>query len=130
MTSGPAQRNVRIHQRLHPGVYAVLAVNVLWMVAACWIFFSQDLYTALQVAVVTFFAAAFMLTPLCLWRLSGQTEKSDLTYREWSEGELDVLDGPVEAKHAALMVLLAPMAGAVGITAIGFVAALASRGML
>ncbi len=130
MTAPAAKRNVRLHQSLHGSLYAALVLSVVWTVAACWFFFSRELYTGLQVAVVTFFAAAFMATPAALWRLSGQTRKGDLTLRQWCDGELDISGGPIEAKHAAIMILIAPMAAAAGITAIGFVAALASRGML
>lgn len=130
MVDQPAKRNVALHAHLHKRVFAALAISVVWMVVACWAFFSQDPYTGLQVAVVTFFAAAFVMTPFCLWILSKKQGDSDLTYREWSKGELDLADGPIEAQHAAIMVMLAPLAGAVGITAIGFVASLAARGLL
>lgn len=129
MSQSPSRRNVRTFGALHPAVYAALAASTLSIVAAIWVFFGHGLYSRVQLAVVTVFAVMFLATPLILSRLAGRRGAAP-TLREWAEGELEIIDGSVEARHAIVMVLIAPMACLAGISIIGLVAWLVSIGAL
>ena len=124
------RRNVQVSTGLHPLVYAALAVCLLWIVAAIWAFFARDLYSVVQLAVATVFAVMFLATPLVLARLSGRRDGPAPSFREWLEGEVEILDGTVDAKHAFAMVLTAPVACAAGITIVGLMAWLTAIGIL
>ena len=130
MESVSLRRNVPAATALHPAVYAMLATCTLWIVAAAWIFFAGNIYAGLQLAVATFFAVMFLSTPLWLLRLSRRRQSASSEFREWANGEFEIADGRIEARHAAVMVLIAPVAAAVGLTAIGFVAWLAATGAI
>lgn len=108
---------------LHPAVVQALIGTVLWLVAVLWIFFGGRLYTALQLAVVVFFAAVFIVTP---WILARQADRGPapprLAYRHWADGDFELFDGRTKARDAAITVMTAPLAVAVGGTALGFVA--------
>lgn len=125
-------RNVPLNTNLHPGIFAALAGTVLWIVLAAWALFGADGYTALQLAVVAVFAIAFVVTPIVIWRLAGTNGKGVVNgpVRAWLDGELDTHTGPVHGTHAAVMVLLAPVTCAGGITGVSFVAWLAAAGAL
>lgn len=124
------RRNVPAATALHPAVYAMLVACTLWVVAAAWIFFAGNIYAGLQLAVATFFAAMFLSTPLWLLRLSRHARPTSADFREWASGEFEIADSTIDARHAAAMVLIAPVAVAVGLTAIGFVAWLAATGAI
>jgi hypothetical protein len=130
MSSQDMRRNVRISTGLHPRVYAALAACTLWIVTAIWAFFARDIYSVVQLAVATYFAAVFLATPLVLSLLSGRHDAPAPKFREWAQGEVEILDGRVDAKHAFVMVLIAPAACGAGITAVGLVAWLVSLGIV
>ena len=130
MESTPTRRNIRTATALHPAVYAMLVACMLWVLAAAWVFFAGSIYAGLQLAVATFFAGMFLLTPLWLVRLTRNARATTPSFREWADGEFEIADGRIEARHAAAMVLVAPVAVAVGLTAIGFVAWLAATGTI
>ena len=130
MRTTPLRRNVHISTGLHPFVYAALAACMLWIVAAIWAFFARDLYSVVQLAVASVFAVMFSATPLVLSRLSGRRDGPSPSFREWADGEMEILDGTVDAKHAFAMVLTAPVACAAGITVVGLVAWLTSIGVM
>jgi hypothetical protein len=130
MEPASMRRNVPAATALHPAVYVMLATCTLWMITAAWIFFAGGTYTGLQLAVATFFAAIFLGTPLWLLRLSRRTRSAAPEFREWAEGEFEITGSTIEARHAAIMVLTAPVAVSVGLTSIGFVAWLAATGAI
>jgi hypothetical protein len=130
MDADAPRRNVKISSGLHPVVYAALAGCTLWILAAIWAFFARNLYSVMQLAVATVFAAMFMATPFVLSRLSGRNEAPASKFREWADGEFEIIDGTVDAKHAFVMAIIAPAACAVGITAVGLVAWLVSIGVV
>ena len=130
MQTTSSRRNVLVSTGLHPFVYAALAACMLWIVAAIWAFFARDLYSVVQLAVATLFAVMFLATPLVLARLSGRHDGPAPSLHDWMEGEIEILDGTVGAKHACAMILTAPVACAAGITAVGLVAWLTSIGIL
>jgi len=131
MSTHEQRRNIPQHVDLHPAVYRMLAGSVLWMVLAVWLAFGADAYTALQLAVVVVFAMAFVLTPLCLSRFSVARRAPQTTgFRDWLDHDFDTYTGPVRTRDATVMILVAPLAGAVGLSAIGFIAWLAASGAL
>jgi hypothetical protein len=95
---------------LHPAVVQALIGTALWLVAVLWIFF-------------VFFAAVFIVTP---WILARQADRGPaparLAYRHWADGDFELFDGRTKARDAAVTVLTAPLAVAVGGSALGFVA--------
>jgi len=131
MSENELRRNVPLHGALHPAVYAMMAGAALWMVVVSWLIFGGDPYNALQMAVVTGFALAFLVTPLVLNRLSrARRAPIGTRFREWLDHDFETNTGVVHSREATTMILVAPLAGAIGITAIGFVAWLAATGAL
>jgi hypothetical protein len=130
MNPTPLRRNVRTYAALHPMVYGTLGLCTLWIVAAIWVFFGHGLYSAVQLAVATVFAAMFLGIPLVLSRLAGRRNAARPKLREWLDGEFEILDGSVDARHAVMMVFIAPVACVAGITAIGLIAWLVSIGVI
>lgn len=122
------RRNVPAELGLHPAVYKALAGCVIWIVAATLLFFGRDSYAALQLAIVAFFCAAFLLVPFALWaiwhRENPQHKAPGL--KQWASHELQTASGPVEGREAAIMILLAPMSVALGITMTSLIAFLTS----
>jgi hypothetical protein len=122
-------RNVRVQTGLHPAAYALLAACVVWITAVAWFFFAAAAYTALQIAVVAGFAAAFLMVPFWLSRLSGIGPVGG-SFREWLDSDLEVVDGTIEARKALIMIMCAPVAGAAGLTAVSSVAYLVAAGII
>ena len=115
-------RNVPVSRGLHPKIYGLLVGSVSGIIVAVWVFFSGNTYTEIQLSITTVFGIAFVATPYALWRLSGKRNEEDQSLRAWCNSELDTYTGKVHGTHAAVMVLLAPMACAVGMTGISFIA--------
>ena len=122
-------RNVRSVTGVHPAVYGLLAGCVALILVAAWLAFAHDGYAALQVVVAAAFAVAFVATPLVLYRLSGQSIRAG-AFRDWLDSELEVLDGTLSARSALVMIVSAPAACALGITAVSAVAWLTAAGVL
>lgn len=131
MDASAPRRNVAVYKALHPGVWIALAGLVLWTVLALWLVFGAAGDTTLSLIVVTFFFAAFMGTPFVLWRASPAAQQPERArLRIWLDGEFEADRGLIPTRHAAIMVLLVPASGALGLTAVSFVAFLAARGAL
>ena len=114
--------NVPRVSELHPVVYKALAGCVVWSVAALWVLFSREPEMTLQLAVVTAFAAAFVGIPLWLRHLSmTQPASKHLPFAEWSNARFEIVGGTIAAGEAALLVLLAPLSCAIGLTAISII---------
>jgi hypothetical protein len=126
------RRNIPTERGLHPAVYGALIGCTVWILAAFWIFFGHDTYTGLQLAVSTFFCAMFVGVPVCLWQISraAASDAGRTKWREWASHEFETIYGPVEGGQAAVMVLLAPVAIALGITSVSLIAYLAARGVI
>lgn len=71
----------------------------------------------------------FVLLPLILFRIGRQDGEQAPVCREWMHGRLDTASGPVDARDAAVMILLVPMAVAVGMTALGLIEFLTAEGI-
>ncbi|MGE5537063.1 MAG: hypothetical protein ACM30I_00480 [Gemmatimonas sp.] len=110
--------NVPRVTELHPVITNILAGSVVWTVAAMAALFSTDAETSLQLAVVGGFAAAFVGFPLWLARIGATraTAPKPLPFREWIHTRFEILGGTVAAGEAALLVLLAPVSLAAGLT--------------
>ena len=127
-----SHRNRPMETTLHPIVNLALVGTLVWLLTAIWLAFGGQSYTALQLAVSTFLAIMFALVPYALWLLSkaGQKPVKTKPFREWAANEMQTASGPVEGRDAAVMVLLAPAAVALGITVMSFIAFLAAHGLL
>lgn len=132
MSVSHTRRNAPVVYGLHSAVYASLAVCMAWIMAAAWLAFGSDHYLGLQLAIMTFLALAFMGVPLWLAMIQREHGKHapEKPFAEWAHNEMPTASGPVEAKDAAIMVLLAPASVALGITVTSAIAVLASRGIL
>lgn len=107
---------------LHPVVYKTLAGSVVWTVGALFALFSDNSETRLQLAVVAVFAAAFVGVPLWLMRISKvEPDPRHLPFGEWVNTRFEIAGGSVKAGEAALLVLLAPLSCALGLTAFAFI---------
>jgi hypothetical protein len=123
----PAARGV------HRAVVRLALGATIWTVLAIWILFSHSYHGILLSGVVTFLAAMFVVLPWVLSRFNRRREPpadTAQTFREWREGRFETGSGPVDARDAAIMILLIPMAVAVGMTAIGLLEFLTAAGVL
>jgi hypothetical protein len=57
-------------------------------------------------------------------------ESPSSSFANWLNGRFDTASGPIEAREAAIMILLIPMAVAVGMTALGLGEFLTAEGVL
>jgi hypothetical protein len=129
--SSSARRNVAVHTMLHPAVYAAVVGCVIWMLLAAWYWFGNGSDVTLALAAVTGFSMAFVGIPIVIWRASSPAKRSRAApLSEWMQGEFEGGSGQLHAWEAAIMVLLLPVASAVGLTAISIVAHLAASGTL
>lgn len=125
-------RNVPVETGLHPAVYAGLAGLLAWFMAAPWIAFGSNGYLALQLAIMTVLVIMFAFVPYWLtrlWQAQNKPAKAQ-PVNEWAQHTFSTASGPVEAKDAAIMVLLAPASVAFGITMTSAIAWLAGHGVL
>ena len=51
-------------------------------------------------------------------------------FRDWTRGELDTASGPIDARHAAIIILSVPVSVAVGLTVFGLLEYLTATGVL
>lgn len=132
MTALHPHRNVPTESSLHPAVQRALIGCVLWIVAALWLFFGRDAYAGLQLAVSTFFCVMFVAVPMWMAKLTpaAASQPGQPSIREWASHEFETACGSVEGRDAIAMILLAPVAIALGITGVSLVAYLAAKGVL
>lgn len=125
------RRNVAIHSTVHPAIYAAAVGCVTWMLLAAWYFFNNGSDVTLALLGVTGFSVAFVGIPAVLWRVwSRNNQRHSVRFSEWMQGEFESGSGKIEASEAALMVLLLPVASALGLAALSFIASLAASGAL
>jgi hypothetical protein len=66
-----------------------------------------------------------------LSRLGGRRDDNrEPTFRDWKDSDLDTAGGPIDARDAAILILLVPVSIAVGMTAFGVLAFLSAEGVL
>src|SRR5262245_37032161 len=107
----PAARGV------HRTVVRLALGAIIWSVLAGWISFSHRYSGILVFGMVTFLVTGFVVLPWVLSRFKQRREPpadEAQTFREWREGTFETGSGPVEGRDAAIMILLIPMAVAVG----------------
>lgn len=125
-------RNAPVWRGLHKAVVMTLFGSMIWLVTAYWLAFSRSDYATLQLAMVVFFGVIYAGIPFAMSRMAPKPEIQEKQpgYRNWAQGDLDTFTGPAKAGDSAITVLVAPVAIAVGGSAIALVAALAGRGLL
>jgi hypothetical protein len=118
------RKNTILESSLHPIVYKALAGVVVWIVAVALLFFGHDRSLLLLLAVISFLCVAVIMLPFCLWLIwrKHHPARVTTTFSDWSSHEIETASGLVDGGHAAIMVLLAPSAVALGITATALVA--------
>lgn len=125
------RRNVAVHSTVHPAIYAAAVWCVTWMLLVAWFFFNNGSDVTLALLGVTGFSVAFVGIPAVLWRVwSRNNQGHSARFSEWMQGEFEGGSGRIEAKDAAAMVLLLPVASALGLTALSLIASLAASGSL
>jgi hypothetical protein len=116
---------------VHPVIKRIGIATVLWTVAAIWILFSHSYYGILLFGVVSFLTLIFLAVPWLLSRLGhGRNDARGPTFREWADSDFDTASGPIDAREAAVLILLIPVSIAVGMTAFGIVEFLTAKGVL
>jgi len=124
-----ANRPARLH--VHRQVVRIALAAIAWTLAAVWILFSHSYYGPLLFGVVTLLVLMFVVLPWVLLRFGrGREAEPPVTFREWSDGRFETANGPIEARDAAIMILLLPAAIAVGMTAFGLIEFLTADGIL
>lgn len=126
------RRNHPTETALHPHVNLALLGTLVWSLAAIWLAFAGESYLTLQLAIVTFLAIMVGLVPYALYRLWQDQHRpaAAKSFQEWAGHEFQTASGPVEGKEAAVMVLLAPVAVALGLTVMSVIAVMAANGVL
>ena len=130
MSHDTSRRNRRQSLDVHPVIRRLGIGTILWTVAAIWILFNHSYYGVLLFGVVTLLVAVFVAVPWLLFRLGRRDDASEQTFREWMDSDFDTASGPVDAREAAVLILLVPLSIAVGMTAFGVLAVLSSAGVL
>lgn len=124
-------RNRRQSLEVHPVIRQLGIATILWTVAAIWILFSHSYYGILLFGVVTFLVGIFVAVPWLLSRLGRRRRDTRApTFKEWTDSEFDTASGPIDAREAAVLILLVPISIAVGMTAFGVLAFLSAKGVL
>jgi hypothetical protein len=126
MTKELIRHNRPVSDHLHPLVYKAMAGLALWFVLSVWIFFGEESYTALTLAVVSFFLFVTVAIPFTLWLawrgspISGAHENSQ-TFHDWASGEFEIWQGRLSGAEATVELLLPLAAVAFGLTILGIV---------
>jgi hypothetical protein len=116
-------RNRRQSLDVHPVIKRLGLATILWTLAAIWILFSGSYYGVLIFGVVTLLVAIFVAVPWLLPRLGRPRDDTPgPSFREWKDSEFDTASGPIDAREAAVLILLVPLSIAVGMTAFGLLA--------
>ena len=130
MSHDTSRRNRRQSLDVHPVIRRLGIGTILWTVAAIWILFNHSYYGVLLFGVVTLLVAVFVAVPWLLFRLGRRDDASEQSFRDWMDSDFDTASGPVDAREAAVLILLVPLSIAVGMTAFGVLAVLSSAGVL
>jgi hypothetical protein len=123
-----ANRPLRDH--VHPAIRRIALGLIVWTVGAVWVLFSHSYYGPLLYGFVTLLVGVFVALPMILFRLGPQDKDAPSSFRSWMNGRFDTASGPIEAREAAIMILLIPMAVAAGMTALGLGEYLTAAGLL
>src|SRR5262249_3783992 len=122
--------NRPLWSHVHPMIRRVALGLIIWTVGAAGVLFSDSYYGPLLYGVVTMLVGFFALLPMILLRMGRRGAERSPRCGDWMRGQLDPASGPVDARDAAIMILLVPMAVAVGMTALGLIEFLTAEGIL
>jgi len=122
--------NRPLWDHVHPAVRHIALGLIVWTLGAVWVLFSHSYYGPLLYGVVTLLVGFFVLLPMILLRMGPQDQGPSSSFHTWLNGRFDTATGPIEAREAAVMILLIPMAVAVGMTALGLIEFLTAEGVL
>jgi hypothetical protein len=121
-----------LFDQLHPNVYRSAVGLVAWFAISAWVLFDRggDIELSLAMVSVLFLVAVGLPWVLSLaWRKSqmpDQQHPQQLSFHDWSSGDLAVWGAKLRGMHAAIDMLLPFAAVAFGLTAIGIVFAIES----
>jgi len=107
--------------RLHPYLYKLMMLLVLWMLIAAWGFVSSG-YTGIVLGMITFFLIVSVGLLAVLWRISRRGPDTGLdkgrsrTLSAWLDGEVEIWGSRIHGTHAATQIILPLAAAAVGMT--------------
>ena len=108
---------------LHPDLYLITAIAVIWSLAVVGFVFLGYAHGLLTEGVIVAFSLIAFGIPTLLWRVyrRSHAKAGRRSLRDWLARRIEILTGPIESKQAALQVLLIPCAAAVAFTAIALV---------
>jgi hypothetical protein len=126
MTKELIRHNRPIWDHLHPLVYKAMAGLALWFALSAWVFFGEEGYTALALAVVSLFLCITVAIPFAIWLAwrgspASGAQENNQTFRDWAAGEFETWQGRLSGGEAAVQILLPLMAVALGLTVFGLV---------
>ena len=107
--------------RLHPHLYKIMMLLVLWMLLAAWGFVYTG-YTGIALTMVTFFLIVSVGLLTVLWRISrrgpgtGLDKGRNRSLSAWLDGEVEIWGSRIHGTHAATQIILPLAAAAVGMT--------------
>jgi hypothetical protein len=117
---------------LHPLVYAAIVGLALWYVLSVWLLFGAE-YAGLPIVVGMLVLMATGV-PLLIWlswrRFMGAdaTRSQCGTFGQWCTREMEIGQGKISARDAAIQVLLPLAAVSFGITVFGLILAFSAGG--
>ena len=126
MHKDPIRHNRPVSAALHPLVYRAAIGLALWFALSAWVFFSGG-DMGLALGIVSAFMLIAVAIPWLIWRTwrkfpgSGAAESNGGSLREWLSGEFEAYEGRMNARDAAIEILLPLAAVSFGITAFGIV---------
>jgi hypothetical protein len=117
---------------LHPAVYKTLICCALGIAVGAWLFDAQPGTYSMAFVAIGFFAVVAATIPSVLAYLRGPRERGERQrFGEWSHGDLEVYGHDrIEARSAAAAILIAPLAGAVGLVLLAVIDRLVLGGVL
>jgi hypothetical protein len=123
--------NRRRSTSVHPVVKRLGLGTIAWTLGAIWVLFSRSYYGVLLFGVVTFLVGLFVALPWVLFRFGRKSvDPAETSFRNWLDGDFETASGPVDAREAAVLILLVPLSIAVGMTAFGVLAFLSAKGVI
>jgi hypothetical protein len=117
---------------LHPAVYKIMIACAFTMAAGVWLFAGGKGTYSLAFVAVGLFALVVAIVPSVLSRFARRrAPRPQLSLHDWRQGDLAVNDrDPIRAPAAAFLILMAPLAGAIGLVLLAVVARLATGGAI
>jgi hypothetical protein len=121
-----------LRPNLHRTIYRVMIGCAFAMGAGAWLFAGGKGTYSLAFVAVGLFAIVVAIIPSVLSRFARRRAPvPHETLRDWSRGDLEVYDRePIKAPSAALIILMTPLAGAIGLVVLAIVARLVTGGAI